>query len=211
MEQKLSKSDRWLTESIDSLVKEAKKSKFWSLALSTADAMTPTLMRFGQVYVSEQGDIEVFVWVLLPDMTKKAIFANVVAMSETGESKAESTTRSKGAKSEATEATEATEVTEATEATEATENKSSQQMKVLRTADTNNGARELVAAFICDFPNAVFTIDTGKPIQVLNHETRSRSFMTLNNMITETGTREDGTMTRKSTFSVLVPKPDSVK
>jgi len=49
---------------------------------------------------------------------------------------------------------------------------------------TDDSTRDLLAAFMCDFPDAIVTVyDTGQPLVMISHDTQERRFISLNNML----------------------------
>lgn len=63
------------------------------------------------------------------------------------------------------------------------ENNSDVQFEVLHSR-TDDSTRDLLAAFMCDFPDAIVTVyDTGQPLVMISHDTKERRFISLNNML----------------------------
>lgn len=150
-----SNTERWISNTIDSLVSSANKSSDWSTALATVDAISNVLAKFGEVYISEAGDVEVFLFVTNPEKGK--IFAAIV--------KKDATTG---------------------------------EFVPIRQTDAA-GARELAASFICDFPNAVMTLDGGQPLWLFIKEADEKLWLTLDNMA-------KSVRAGHTKFAVAVPK-----
>ena len=155
-------SERWIHGPNDILVTAAKATSDWGTANATVDAVRNVLVKTGEVFVSEVGDVDVFLYVTTPIANK--VHASVVTRDPDNADKP---------------------------------------FKVLRDSE-NNGARELVAAFLCDFPNAVFTLSGGKPLWLFIHNEVSKvpdkKWVTLANVAA--AVRSGNTK-----FAIAVPKP----
>ena len=167
-----SNTERWLSRSAADLVQAAKKHKNFSLAERTVDAVTPCLTKMSEGYVSEAGDIEVFLYMAI-DTESKKVLASIVKQSA-------STTDSK-------------------EATTETEKPASKTDLVPRATVYNEDAKDLVAAFLCDFPDALFSVEGGMPVVMFIEATvpkgtsssakgivpgeKLKRYVTLNNML----------------------------
>ena len=137
----LSNRERWLSKTPSELVDGRRQYQYFPLALKTVDAVTPSLSKVGEGYLSEMGDIEVFLYVVLDNQNKR-VLVSIVKPSESEE---------KG-------------------------------FTPLHTV-YDEAAKDLVAAFLCDFPDALFSIEGGKPLVMFLQELKLKRFITLNNMI----------------------------
>jgi hypothetical protein len=135
-----SNTERWLTLKPEDLITSAKDNKHFRLALTTVDAVTPSLMKMAEGYLSESGDIEVFLYVAL-DESSKRVLASIVLPTE--------------------------------------DEKGFQP----RSTCYDEQARDLIASFLCDFPNSLFSVEGGLPLVLFMQEQRLKRFVTLNNMI----------------------------
>ncbi len=134
--------ERWLAEDAASLIQTAKtSSKHFATALTTVDAVTPALTKMTEGYVSESGDIAVFLYVAF-DETNKRVLASIVLPNDD----------------------------------------SDEDFKPRLTV-YDEQARELIAAFLCDFPDALFSVDGGKPLVMFIPDAKLKRFVTLSNML----------------------------
>lgn len=62
----------------------------------------------------------------------------------------------------------------------------------------NQEAKELVAAFLCDFPDALFSIDGGLPLVLFIKQAHLKRYVTLNNMI-------EAAQNKWTQFAIAVP------
>ena len=137
----LSNAERWAKNRAPDLIKTAKTSnKNWVLAERTVEAVTPSLMKVLEGYVSEAGDIEIFLYVALDPSTNR-VLASIV---------------------------------------EAKQNADGFQ-PCLTAYDQE--AKELIAAFLCDFPDALFSVEGGLPLILFVVEAKTKRYVTLNNML----------------------------
>lgn len=168
-------SERWIAGPNDDLVATAKSSKNWSTALATVDAVANVLAKTTEVFVSEVGDVESFLYVTAP--RKGKVHVSVVAKNTTNP---------------------------------ANDEESSDPFTVLRSVE-DAGARDLVAAFLCDFPNAVFTVDGGHPLWLFIHQQGApknappdKKWVTLANFVTAAAAGH-------TQFGIAVPKTEVPK
>lgn len=163
-------SERWIAGPNDELVTAAKSSKNWSTALATVDAVANVLAKTTEVFVSEVGDVESFLYVTAP--RKGKVHVSVVAKNT------------------------------------AKDDKAADPFTVLRSVE-DAGARDLVAAFLCDFPKAVFTVDGGHPLWLFIHQQGAppnappdKKWVTLANFV-------EAAAAGHTKFGIAVPKTDT--
>lgn len=142
--QLFSNPERWLNLALTELVSAAQKKKDWKTAKATIDAVKHVLFRAGEIFVSEVGEVQVFLYVTCPERNK--IIAAVV-----------------------------------------TKNPGDLEYTPIKQTESH-AAHDLTAAFICDFPNAVFTVDAGEPIWLFAggstpQTALAKRWVTLNNMM----------------------------
>lgn len=142
-----SNAERWLSLAPPKLIEAVKPLKHFKLATTTVEAVSPSLSKMGEGYLSETGDIEVFLFVSLDDQSKR-VLASIVRPSVAAEAKASD---DKGF------------------------------APIHTTYDEE--AKELIAAFLCDFPNALFSVEGGLPLVMFLPEVKLKRYITLNNMI----------------------------
>jgi hypothetical protein len=144
-----SHTERWMTLPSKDLIQEAKtRNPNYALSLRTVDAVTPCLQKVGEGYLSETGDIQVFLYVAL-DVKEKKVLASITVNDTTA-------------------------------------------FKVLSTV-YDEEAKELLAAFCCDFPDALFSVEDGLPVMMFIHVTSAapgilpgeklKRYVTLNNLL----------------------------
>jgi hypothetical protein len=131
-----SNTERWLSLSAADLIKAGKKHKNFNLAERTVDAVTPCLTKLSEGYVSEAGDIEVFLYMAI-DTESKKVLASIVKQSAPKDTQP------------------------------STEDEKTEQSKtdlVPRVTVYDEEAKDLVASFVCDFPDALFSVEGGMPV-----------------------------------------------
>ena len=116
-------TEKWLTWTAEQLIELGKANSNFNLADKTVEAVTPSLMKVGEGYLSESGDIQVFLYIALEEKSKQ-VLASVIQDSGSDDTK---------------------------------------EIKPRFTVH-NQQAKELVAAFLCMFPDALFSIDGGLPL-----------------------------------------------
>jgi len=159
----LSHTERWATLSADQLTNDAKKHQHYKLALTTVDAVTPSLMKTEEGYLSETGDVQVFLYVALDDASKHVLTSIIVPHCETASKKEGTPERDSERKG--------------------TNQDNKNQQYNPRLTVYNEAARSLIAAFLCDFPNALFSVDGGLPLVLFLQEQKLKRYVTLENMI----------------------------
>lgn len=166
--------EKWLSWTADQLIELGNQcnGSNYNLAERTVEAVTPSLMKMGEGYLSEDGDIQVFLYIALEEKSGQ-VLASVVQNSDSNA---------------------------AVQSTDTIEAKIQPRLTV-----QNQQAKQLVAAFLCTFPNALFSIDGGIPLvmfmeipggaSLANINLRGsglipgekvKRFVTLNNMIEAT-------------------------
>jgi len=130
----------WVTSSLTDLAEKNKSHPDFSTALAMYDAIQNVAQRFGELYISDKGDIDVFLYIIAApgDKKKTKLIASIVEPTA-GE------------------------------------------MKIARQTDAA-GTRVICASFLCDYPDAVFTIDGGSPVCLLVEKTKEKSVLSLNVM-----------------------------
>lgn len=119
--------EKWLSWTADQLIELGNQcnGSNYNLAERTVEAVTPSLMKMGEGYLSEDGDIQVFLYIALEEKSGQ-VLASVVQNSDS--------------------------------------NANSEEKIQPRLTVQNQQAKQLVAAFLCTFPNALFSIDGGIPL-----------------------------------------------
>ena len=82
----LSTSDRWLSLTPEKLIDAAQKNQNFNLAERTVEAVSPSLMKVSEGYLSELDHIEVFLY-LAYDADSKQTLASIVTLSESDDGK----------------------------------------------------------------------------------------------------------------------------
>jgi len=161
----LNHADRWLQNSAEDLISKNKgKHQNWLSALTTVDAATPSLSKVGEGYLSEDGDIRVFLFLML-DEKSKDVLCSIVTPGSTQDPSDPSDP--------------------------------SQEFQV-RLQVSGDTARDLAASFMCDFPNALFSVDAGLPL-VMFFENKEKRFVTLHNVI-------EAMENKQSKLVIAIPK-----
>jgi hypothetical protein len=170
--------ERWLNHTAEELIAAAKTAKdknHFNLAERTVEAVTPTLMKMHEGYLSDVGDIQVMLYVML-DTDSHKVAASVVRQTADGDLEP-------------------------------------------RFSVCDEQAHDLIAAYLCDFPDALFSVEGGIPLVLIidvpaNSRVpgflpgeRLKRHVTLNNMIDAVQNK----WTSKLIIAVPAPKSTSDK
>ena len=151
-----SHSERWLSTLPAELIASCKTHRNWKLACTVVEAATPVIQKMKEVYVSEVGNIDLFLYVTM-DMSQNAVLASIIRCE-----------------------------------------KDHNNMTPLHSVE-NEEVKDLVAAFVCNFPDATFSIDGGIPLQLFIKKPNLIRYVTLNNFL-------DAAANKWTEFAIAVPK-----